>query len=147
MFKIVISIIIRRNISYLFVLYMQFIIKIFIFKQSSFYIALDVKNKNCNSLLYSFFFKSTYYSNNFVRYFISVCVDVKKFIATILKTTFAFQISCNLNIDFLRSRQSSLRVELILLLFLHFFSSSRRILNFFNISLRCNIKIDDFVDR
>ncbi len=94
---------------------MQFIIKIFIFKQSNFCIDIDVKNKNCSSLLYFFFFESTYYLDNFIRYLINVCIDVKELINIILKTTFAFQISCDLNIDSSRFKQNSFNIKLILL--------------------------------
>jgi len=69
------------------------------FKQSDFCINLDIKNRNCNLLLYSSFFESIYYLDNFVRYLINACINIKKSIDAILKTTFAFEIFCDLNID------------------------------------------------
>jgi len=51
---------------------------------------LDVKNKNCNLLLYFFFFESIYYLKNSIKYLINACVNVKEFIIVVLKIVFAF---------------------------------------------------------
>ena len=119
-------------------------IKISIFRRNSFCMHSEIKKRNWSSSLYSFFFESTYHSDDCVRYFINAWVGVKEPIAA-LNIALTFQISCCLKIDSSRSRRSPLRVDITLLPFRYSFPSSRRISGLFNAFFRCGTKADDFV--